>query len=159
MLCSSALGARSLQNEQRDHIVRIGDGQRVERRKEKEIVGEHAQQAGKQRRQQSVGDGRQQNRQQEHQRDVRHADMRALKQEPHRQRSHDHSRAAGIGGGIGKGAAHREGAPSLANAPTDRMACNIRAYFRQRPAAVQAGALAFYARKRGEMKSRRARWA
>ena len=43
------------EEEQRDDVLGVGDGEGVERRQEEEIVGEHAEQAGEQRRPQAVG--------------------------------------------------------------------------------------------------------
>ena len=63
------------EEEQRDDVLRVGDGEGVERRQEEEIVGEHAGEAGEQRRPQAVSDRAREHRGQEDQGDVRRPAM------------------------------------------------------------------------------------
>ncbi len=92
------------EEEQRDDVLGIGDGEGVERRQEEEIVGQHADQAGEQRRPQPVGDGARQHRGQEHQRDVRQLPRTAAATRPMT------SATATIAGAADIGAWHRSAA-------------------------------------------------
>ena len=73
------------EHQQGDDILRIGDGEGVERRQEEEIIGQRADQAGEQRRPQAISHGAGQHRHQQHQRHIGNR-QRLAQQQAHAQR-------------------------------------------------------------------------
>ncbi len=87
------------EEEQRGDVLRILDGERVERWQEEEVVGQHTKKAGEQRRPQAVDDGRDQHRGQERHRDTGEA-QHLVQQERDTERDRDQGEAAEIRAGL-----------------------------------------------------------
>ncbi len=108
------------EHRQGDDVLRVGDGEGVERRQEEEVVGEHAQQAGQQRCRQAIRDGAGQHAHQQHQRHAGHA-QHLSQQQRHAQRGRhrEHAAAHALGAGSARNGRARRAA-SLARPAAPR---------------------------------------